>query len=59
MRHRIIKEDNRMEKAVFYARVSTENEDQLSSIELQIEENRKAIKEQGWELVDLSVGRLW
>lgn len=48
-----------MEKAVFYARVSTENEDQLSSIELQIEENRKAIKEQGWELVDLSVGRLW
>lgn len=44
-------------KAVFYARVSTDNEDQLSSIELQIEENRKAIQEQGWELVDEYIDR--
>lgn len=44
-------------RAVFYARVSTENEDQLSSIELQIEENRKAIQEQGWELVDEYIDR--
>lgn len=45
------------ERAVFYARVSTESEEQLNSIELQIEENRKAIKEQGWELVDEYIDR--
>lgn len=45
------------ERAVFYARVSTDNEDQLNSIELQIEENRKAIQEQGWELVDEYIDR--
>ena len=46
-----------MEKAVFYARVSTEQEEQLNSIELQIEENRKAIKGKGWELVDEYIDR--
>lgn len=44
-------------RAVFYARVSTENEDQLNSIELQIEENRKAIQEKGWVLVDEYIDR--
>lgn len=46
-----------MERAVFYARVSTEEERQLNVIERQIEENRKAIKERGWELVDEYVDR--
>ena len=45
------------EKAVFYARVSTEQEKQLNSIELQIEENRKAIASKGWELVDEYIDR--
>lgn len=46
-----------MERAVFYARVSTEQEKQLNSIELQIEENRKAIKDKGWTLVDEYIDR--
>ena len=39
-------------KAVFYARVSTEEEEQLNAIEKQIEENRDIIKEKGWILID-------
>lgn len=39
-------------RAVFYARVSTEEEKQLNALEKQIQENRDVIKEQGWELVD-------
>ena len=39
-------------RAVFYARVSTEEEEQLNAIEKQIEENRDVIKAKGWILVD-------
>lgn len=39
-------------KAVFYARVSTEEEEQLNAIEKQIEENRDIIRTKGWILVD-------
>lgn len=39
-------------RAVFYARVSTEEEQQLNAIEKQIEENREIIKAKGWILVD-------
>ena len=39
-------------RAVFYARVSTEEEKQLNALEKQIQENKDVIKEQGWELVD-------
>ena len=39
-------------RAVFYARVSTEEEEQLNAIEKQIEENRDVIKAKGWVLVD-------
>ncbi len=39
-------------RAVFYARVSTEEEEQLNAIEKQIEENREVIKAKGWILVD-------
>lgn len=39
-------------RAVFYARVSTEEEKQLNAIEKQIEENREVIKDKGWILVD-------
>ncbi len=39
-------------RAVFYARVSTEEEKQLNAIEKQIEENREIITEKGWILVD-------
>lgn len=38
-------------RAVFYARVSTEEEKQLNALEKQIQENRDVIKENGWELV--------
>jgi len=38
-------------RAVFYARVSTAEEEQLNAIELQIEENRGCIKDHGWKLV--------
>ena len=40
------------ERAVFYARVSTEEEKQINALAKQIQENRDVIKEQGWELVD-------
>ena len=39
-------------RAVFYARVSTEEEKQLNALEKQIQENREVIAQQGWELVD-------
>lgn len=44
-------EDGKL-KAVFYARVSTEEEEQLNAIEKQIEENRDVIGAKGWILVD-------
>ena len=39
-------------RAVFYARVSTEEEQQLNAIEKQIEENIDVISAKGWILVD-------
>ena len=39
-------------RAVFYARVSTEEEKQVNALEKQIQENRDIIREMGWELVD-------
>lgn len=39
-------------RAVFYARVSTEEEEQLNAIEKQIEENRDVIRAKDWVLVD-------
>lgn len=39
-------------RAVFYARVSTQEEQQLKALPKQIEECRDCIKAQGWELVD-------
>lgn len=39
-------------RAVFYARVSTEEEKQLNALQGQIDENIDAINKQGWELVD-------
>lgn len=39
-------------RAVFYARVSTEEEKQVNALEKQVLENRDIIKEMGWELVD-------
>lgn len=39
-------------RAVFYARVSTEEEKQLNALQGQIDENIDAIKKQGWELAD-------
>lgn len=39
-------------RAVFYARVSTEEEEQLNAIEKQIEENQEIIKAKGWVLID-------
>lgn len=45
------------ERAVFYARVSTEEEEQMQAIEKQIEENRKVIEERGWLLTGEYVDR--
>ncbi len=39
-------------KAVFYARVSTEEEKQINALEKQIQENKDIISSKGWELVD-------
>lgn len=44
--------ENEKLRAVFYARVSTEEEQQLNAIEKQIEENRDVISQKGWVLVD-------
>lgn len=38
-------------RAVFYARVSTEEERQLNALEKQIQENRDVISNNGWILV--------
>ena len=38
-------------RAVFYARVSTEEEKQLNALEKQIQENKDVIEENGWALV--------
>ena len=38
-------------RAVFYARVSTEEEKQLNALEKQIQENRDVISNNGWELI--------
>lgn len=39
-------------RAVFYARVSTEEERQLNALEKQIQENKRVIEAKGWSLVD-------
>ncbi len=39
-------------RAVFYARVSTEEEEQLNAIQKQIEENKEVISQKNWILVD-------
>lgn len=39
-------------RAVFYARVSTDEEMQLNALEKQIQENKDVIAQKGWELVD-------
>jgi DNA invertase Pin-like site-specific DNA recombinase len=39
-------------RAVFYARVSTEEDKQVNALEKQIQENKDVIKDKGWELVD-------
>ncbi|MCM1127056.1 MAG: recombinase family protein [Lachnospiraceae bacterium] len=44
-------------RAVFYARVSTEEEEQLNAIEKQIEENIDVIRDKGWILVDRYVDK--
>ena len=46
-----------MLRAVFYARVSTEEEEQLNAIEKQIEENIDIIKSKNWKLVDQYIDR--
>jgi DNA invertase Pin-like site-specific DNA recombinase len=38
-------------RAVFYARVSTDEEKQLNALEKQIQENKDVIEDMGWELV--------
>lgn len=44
-------------RAVFYARVSTAEEEQLNAIELQIEENRNCIYKNKWRKVDEYIDR--
>lgn len=44
-------------RAVFYARVSTAEEEQLNAIELQIEENRNIIHKYKWKKVDEYIDR--
>ena len=44
-------------RAVFYARVSTAEEEQLNAIELQIEENRNCIRKNKWKKVDEYIDR--
>ena len=40
------------ERAVYYCRVSTEEENQLASMARQKEEAQQAIRDNGWELVE-------
>lgn len=51
MKNKVIKELMGL-RAVFYARVSTEEEMQVNALAKQIQENRDVIKEKGWILVD-------
>lgn len=53
----LVKKDTEGLRAVFYARVSTAEEEQLNAIELQIEENRNAIEKHNWEKVDEYIDR--
>ena len=39
-------------RAVFYARVSTEEERQLNALEKQVAECKDAVLQKGWKLVD-------
>lgn len=41
-----------MERAVFYARVSTQEEAQLKALPKQVDECKDKIREKGWELID-------
>ncbi len=41
-----------LDRAVFYARVSTEEEKQLNALEKQVQENKDIIDSMGWKLVD-------
>ena len=50
-------QDTKGLRAVFYARVSTAEEEQLNAIELQIEENRNTIIKHGWKKVDEYIDR--
>ncbi len=43
---------NKRLRAVYYARVSTEEEKQVNALAKQIQENRDVIASKGWELVD-------
>lgn len=43
--------ENKIIRAVFYARVSTEEERQINALEKQVQENKDVIKEMGWKLV--------
>ena len=47
-----IQEGNRMERAVFYARVSTQEEAQLRALPKQIQECKDTIAENKWKLID-------
>ena len=46
------------ERAVYYCRVSTEEENQLASMARQKEEAQQAIRDNGWELASHSWGHL-
>ena len=39
-------------RAVFYARVSTEEEKQVNALAKQVQENKDVIASKGWELID-------
>ncbi len=41
-----------LDRAVFYARVSTEEEKQLNALEKQVQENKDIIASKGWRLID-------
>lgn len=43
---------DRLLRAVFYSRVSTEEEKQINALEKQIQENRDTISKNGWKLID-------
>ena len=51
MAYKKLKDSTGKQRAVFYARVSTEEEKQLNALENQVKENIEVIKQQEWELV--------